>query len=156
MAVLKGQNLLIQIGTKVYGYATSCDLDVNVDTKDLSPGNFKQQSLDGQWKVFEAGQKGWSVSSEYLVGTDMADVEDLFDVLAQGQEIDIKFALATKKASVSVEEGTTGALEVASGAKGFKGKGIITSFKISAQNESDSTYSINITGTGALEKNTSN
>ena len=85
--------------------------------------------------------------------TGLTEVDNMFDMLVDGTEVDIKFGMTTvKTTNVTVKDGETGSLDIATGAKGFKGKGIITSIKISAQDESDCTYSISIQGTGALTK----
>ena len=75
-------------------------------------------------------------------------------MLVAGTPVDIKFGITMVNTALPEGDilGETGSLEIKSGAKGFKGKGIITSISISAQDESDCTYSISIQGTGALEK----
>ena len=96
-----------------------------------------------------------SCNSDYVVEAGLTDVDSLFNMLVAGTEVDIKFGVTTiinPPVDDVFKDGETGSLEMKQGAKGFKGKGIITSIKLSAQDESDCTYSISIQGTGALTK----
>ena len=53
MGILKGKDLMIFIKDQVIGYSTSCDLDIQSDTKEITSGTYKHLSTEGQWKKYE-------------------------------------------------------------------------------------------------------
>ena len=53
MAIIKGKDLMISVAGTLIGYATSCDLDISVDTKEISSGSYKWSTSAGQWKEFD-------------------------------------------------------------------------------------------------------
>lgn len=144
--VLKGKNLMVSIGGTVYGFATSCDINIDVDTKEVSTGSYKHVSVEGQWKEYETERKGWTVNTEHLASTDMEDCMALYDVLNEGVAVDISYTLVTSNGG-----GETGDI-TASTTTGWTGKAIVNSLKVSAQNDNDATFSISLQGTGALAK----
>ncbi len=142
--IQKGKNLMVSIGTTIYGFATSCDLSVDVDTKEISTGSYKHQSTSGQWKEYDTERIGWTVNSEHLATVGLEDEKALFAQMTAGQPVNISFE------EVTSATGETGDIEGATTKVGFSGKAIITSLKLSAQNDSDATFSISLQGTGVL------
>lgn len=150
MGTLKGKNLMVSIKGTVYGFATSCDINVDVDTKEVSSGSWKHSSAKGNWKEYETERTGWTINTEHLVAADMADVDALFGFMTTGDAVDVEYVSVTEASSTSGKaKGETGTLTAG---KGWSGKAIITSMKISAQDGSDATYSISLQGTGELKK----
>ena len=149
MSVQKGKNLMLSIGGTIYGFATSCDLSIDVDTKEISTGSFKHSTSAGQWKEYDTERTGWSVNSEHLATVGLGDEKAIFNAMKAGEAVAIKFHEVTKgtvaTGKVSGETGT-----ITSGSNGFYGNAIITSFKLSASDDSDATYSISLQGTGEL------
>ncbi len=143
--VLKGKNLMVSIDGTVYGFATSCDINIDVDTKEISAGSYKHVDVSGQWKEFETERKGWTVNTEHLASSDMGDCMALYDILSEGTAVDITYTVVTATG------GQTGDI-TPSTTLGWKGKAIVNSLKVSAQNDNDATFSISLQGTGALAK----
>ena len=111
-------------------HCTSASLSVNLDLRDSttkSSGGF-QANLGGL-KSFELSGEGF-VEIAGVAGK--ADSEELFTTMMAGTAVECDFGLA-------------GML--------YRGNGIITSFSVDAGVEENATYSITITGTGALTQN---
>ena len=47
--ILKGKNLMLSIEGKYIGFATSCDISIDVDTKDIAISTYTFQHAAGNW-----------------------------------------------------------------------------------------------------------
>lgn len=63
MAHIKGKNLTIYLGSNAIGSATSCDVNIDAETKEVADTN------NGQWRKYIVRRQGWSVSCNFLVPT---------------------------------------------------------------------------------------
>ena len=108
-------------------HCTSASLSVNLDLRDSTTKE------SGGFQANLAGLKSWELSGEGFIDVDgvagKADSEELFTIMMAGTKVACTFGLS-------------GML--------YSGDGIITSFSIDAGVEENATYSITITGTGAL------
>lgn len=148
----KGKNLMVKVGGTIYGFATSCDLTVDVDTKEISSGSYKHSTAAGQWKEYDTERVGWSVNSEHLAAVGLTDEVALFKTMTAGLPVAISFEEVKSKTPATSGKlaGETGEVVAETSRKGFEGQAIITSFKLSASNDGDATYSITLQGTGSL------
>lgn len=145
----KGKNLMLSVGDQIYGFATSCDIDMQVDTKEISSGSYKHSTASGQWKEYDTERTGWTVNSDHLVSVGLADEQAIFDLMTAGVPVSVSFEEVKPK---TTNPGETGGIEKETTRKGWQGSAIITSLKISAQDGSDATYSVGLQGTGPLSK----
>lgn len=131
--LIKGQDLLIFIGTDPIAYAKTCSLEMTMDTIDTS------NKMSGAFKTYLVGQMGWSLSSDSLLtfsSTAGESVSDLFTAMTSRTPITVKFAKAD-----------TG---FAAGVPSYSGSALITSLNIQADNNEVASLSVALTGTGAL------
>lgn len=146
---LKGKNLMLSIGGVIYGFATSCDISIDVDTKEISSGSYKHSTSAGQWKEYETERTGWSLNSAHLCASDLADQKTLFAAMTAGKPVEVAFEQVTLSSSLTDKlAGETGTL--VDGAAGFYGSAIITSMKLSGSMDGDATFDVSLTGNGEL------
>lgn len=111
-------------------HCTSASLSVSLDLRDSTTKS------SGGFQANLGGLKSWELSGEGFIEiagvTGKADSEELFTTMLVGD-------------AVSCDFGLSGML--------YRGDAIITSFSIDAGVEENATYSISLTGTGALAQN---
>ena len=130
MAIQNATDVVLSVttadGLEAVAHATSCSLSVNVDLRDSTTKS------SGGWADNLGGLKSWVMSGDAFVdiaGPTGADVEQLYTVLEA-------------RTAVTCTFGLTGML--------YTGTAIITSISIDAGVEENATFSISLTGTGAL------
>ena len=130
MAIQNATDVVLSVttadGLEAVAHATSCSLSVNVDLRDSTTKS------SGGWADNLGGLKSWEMSGDAFVdiaGPTGADVEQLYTVLEA-------------RTAVTCTFGLTGML--------YTGTAIITSISIDAGVEENATFSISLTGTGAL------
>ena len=130
MAIQNATDVVLKIttadGLEAVAHSTSASLSVNMDLRDSTT-----KSSAG-WQENLGGLKSWEMSGDAFVdiaGPTGADVEQLFTVLVAGTAVTCTFGL-------------TGML--------YTGTALITSISIDAGVEENATFSISLTGTGAL------
>ena len=147
MAIQNATNVAIRVGgtgaNNTIGFATSASLSVSMDLRDST----NKQSL--RWQENLGGLKSFELSGDAFVdlSADTAtQVNDPFESnpteTATVKLLPSLYATWEAGTEVDVVFGNTG--------KNYTGKGIITSISIDAGVEENATYSISITGTGAL------
>lgn len=147
----KGKNLMLKIGTTIYGYASDCSFNISTDTTEVSRTKIKRAVSAGKFKEYESDVNGWDCSSNYVVTEDEADYLALVEAQLKGEALDVEFLDVTDKASTeAAEKGATGNIEAASTGMKMSGKGIITSIQLNAPVDGEVSYSVNIQGTGVL------
>lgn len=147
----KGKNLMLKIGTTIYGYASDCSFNISTDTTEVSRTKIKRAVSAGKFKEYESDVNGWDCSSNYVVTEDEADYLALVDAQLKGEALDVEFLDVTDKASTeAAEKGATGNIEAATSGMKMSGKGIITSIQLNAPVDGEVSYSVNIQGTGVL------
>lgn len=138
--IIKGQNLRIMLGGKYIAACTNATLNINVDTEEVSTKD--DGTVSGLlWKRQEATAAGWDFSAEALYIVDSSETgltpDVMFDMI--GTEVSVEFVNAS---------GTQNRTQIS---LIRKGRAIITSMSISAQNKANGTISMNGTGCGELE-----
>lgn len=141
MAVKKGQNLRLMLGGKCVAFATSCTVHVSVNleessTKD-STNNFVEQTPTSI---------SWDMSCDALYSVDadatgVNGVDSLDTVLAQ-QKVQVQFEETSgEKNRVPVTGGAV-----------YHGDAWVNDININAPNRQNTSYTIQLTGDGKLEK----
>lgn len=147
----KGKNLMLKLGTTIYGYASDCNFNISTDTTEVSRTKIKRAVSAGKFKEYESDVNGWDCSSNYVVTEDEADYLALVEAQLKGEALDVEFLDVTDKASTeAAEKGATGNIEAATSGMKMSGKGIITSIQLNAPVDGEVSYSVNIQGTGVL------
>ena len=147
----KGKNLMLKIGTTIYGYASDCSFNISTETTEVSRTKIKRAVSAGKFKEYESDVNGWDCSSNYVVTEDEADYLALVDAQLKGEALDVEFLDVADKASTeAAEKGATGNIEAATSGMKLSGKGIITSIQLNAPVDGEVSYSVNIQGTGVL------
>ena len=147
----KGKNLMLKLGTTIYGYASDCNFNISTDTTEVSRTKIKRAVSAGKFKEYESDVNGWDCSSNYVVTEDEADYLALVDAQLKGEALDVEFLDVTDKASTeAAEKGATGNIEAATSGMKLSGKGIITSIQLNAPVDGEVSYSVNLQGTGGL------
>ena len=157
--LLKGNDLMLfaNDGEKYtsIAYATNHTLEVSADTKDVS----NKDMGNGCWSSSEIGMYSWTASSENMVSDGAENGNNyntLFDMFLKRQTVKIAFSLQTDNidyASKLDSEYTAPAEGWTYDAENhYEGNAIITSLSLTAQNGEYATYSVQLTGCGALKK----
>lgn len=147
----KGKNLMLKIGTTIYGYASDCSFNISTDTTEVSRTKIKRAVSAGKFKEYESDVNGWDCSSNYVVTEDEADYLALVEAQLKGEPLDVEFLDVADKASTeAADKGATGNIEAATTGMKMSGKGIITSIQLNAPTDGEVSYSVSIQGTGVL------
>ena len=150
--VIMGSDLMVFIGNKTIGFATSCSLELSGDATDISNKDF-----GNGWSSSKITNRSWTVSSEnmYAEKADMDNTsesfEDLFDAYVNGTELTIKWQPTTNYNAAERVNDKPAAGWTGSGVS-YSGKATVTSLSASADNGSAGTFSVTFTGMGAITK----
>lgn len=151
MSVIKGGDLMLFVGGKSIGYATSHTLSISADTKETS-----SKDSGGKWQTSEVGVLSWSCSSENLCADKAEGVgyDELFDMMIARKPIDGVFSLEGN--SPDLAEGKLGAVKTGGwtpkAGDGYSGQMLITSLEKNAPNGENATFTVQFTGVGELKK----
>ncbi len=143
---VKGKDLMIFVNDKALALATSCNIDLTANTEDAASKD------SGGWDDPEITGWAWTGGSDNICGADDdSDIdlvyEDLMDLCMSGEPVAIKVGIAANATNGDVPEaGWTVPT------KGYSGKAIIDSVKITAANKQNATLSVSLKGKGALVK----
>ena len=141
--IIKGKDLMLfDSNGKSYAYATNHTLTITAETSDVSSKDH------GIWGGSEVAKYSWEITSENLYTSE--GYSDMFDTMITGQAITVRFGLKTDTGSQTVADGDLA--NWTAGSHYYTGKVIITSLVANANNGENATYSITLTGTGALSK----
>ena len=152
--IIRGKKLMLFVKEsdtyKAIAFATNHTFStsastINVSHKDLADLANGQAKWDDQ----DLDTFSWSITSEHLYANEGAGytAKDIFTLYANGTVLDVKFGLADASTTGAPE---TGWVPSTSGAKMLSGKAVITSFDINAQNDSDASFSLTLTGKGPI------
>ena len=125
MAVTRGLDILVHVGTNAVGGQKGCTLTMEADTIDTSNKN------DAGWASFIGGAKQWSVSCDGQFVVSDQGQKAIMDAFIAGTEVEIEM----KNQAESVY---------------YKGKACITSVEVDAQFDDVATLSVEFQGLGAL------
>lgn len=140
--IIKGDDLMLfsEMGYS-FAFATSHSLSISADAVEISSKD------SGKWKTNTVNKLSWEISSENLYTTTSYD--ELFNLMVSREEFPVFFGVKSEVTD-SIEEGSDG--WTPNEAYTYHGYGIITSLTANAGTGDNATYSVTITGTGALEK----
>ena len=129
MATIKGQNLRIFLNNVVIAAAQQCQLSVNLDVKQIST---KDDTDDFAQNI--ALKLSWSVSANGVVTVD-PDRNDTASLMNRiGQTVRVELATASGDQNSDMGEQL------------LSGDAIISDVQIQANNEEESTYTVQLTG----------
>ena len=126
MAVTKGLDILVYVGTKAVGGQKGCTLTMEADTIDVSNKN------DFGWASTIGGAKSWSVSCDGQFIANDEGQKALMSAFVAGTEVQVEM----KNTAESIY---------------FSGKAAITSLEVDAQFDDVATMSMELQGIGALK-----
>jgi len=137
--LVNGTDLLLKVGTTdsnevIVAYSTSCSLELSMDEIDQTHKD------SGGWKSIIGGLRSWSVSSEALY---------------QNEAVSSKKAFKDFWSHINARTAVTIELTISNASNGdanvfYSGSAYVTSLSVNGGTEDQSTYSISLTGTGAL------
>lgn len=138
--VLKGQNLRLKLGNKFIAGAQSCQIHVAAQLEESS-----SKDNTGDWQEQEVTGKSWDGQTDALVMVDSDDAGAVTGLDA--------LDLVGTKVLVSYEQcsGAKNREAVSSGEKRY-GYAIVNDVTVTAANKSNSTYTVQFQGVGALSK----
>tara|TARA_A100001201_G_scaffold32268_1_gene34728 strand:- start:6375 stop:6824 length:450 start_codon:yes stop_codon:yes gene_type:complete len=139
--LVNGTDLLLKVGSSnsnevVVAFATSCSLEVSMDEID-------QTNKDSNgWKQIIGGLRSWSVSSDALyqneAETSKTAFTDFWDHLGGANERQKVFVEFTRSGTLTSDN------------KYYHGEAYVTSLSVNGGTEDQSTFSVTLTGSGAL------
>lgn len=124
-------------------YATSCELSITGQT---------EKSIDKdspKTGITELSSTEWTMTTNNLVSSDLADFDALIDKLQDGTEVTVAFCLVSNASDEGVDT-----VSAWNAGKGRFGKAVITNFSSSAPAEGKATFTATFTGNGKLRKYT--
>ena len=125
MAVTRGLDILVHIGSQSIGGQKGCTLTMEADTIDTSNKN------DAGWASFIGGAKQWSVSCDGQFVVDDQGQKAIMDAFIAGTEVEVEMKNTGEKIY-------------------YKGKACVTSVEVDAQFDDVATLSVELQGLGAL------
>lgn len=152
---IKGNDLMLfDASGHSFAFATSHSLSVNAETSDISTKDH------GFYGATDVTNLTWEITSDCLYTEE--DFDKIFDMMIARNAVDLYFGV--KAADELDKDGLTtaggnyaGKDSIVAWNKGetvYKGKGIITSLQANANTGENATYSVTISGQGALSKAT--
>lgn len=141
--ILKGDELMLFKNKKSIAYATSHVLTITGNTVDIASKDH------GFWGASEVGSLTWEITSENLYTQDAYD--ELFDAMVACEPIDVAFGKVANYNKDGIDNSTANWAPDTAGSVKY-GKAIITSLVCNANTGENATFSITLTGQGAITK----
>jgi predicted secreted protein len=148
--VIKGSNLMLFAGGTSIAAATSCVLNMSMDTKESS-----SKDSGGTWADAEAGVISWDMSSDNLftIASNGQSYNTLFDLMVARKKIKVVFSLKDADTSAEDFQVPTGGFTPDADSEVYReGWALITSLNATAPNGDNATMSVSFTGCGKLAK----
>ena len=141
---IKGKNMILFYGIgdtyKAVAYSTDASLDMSRNLVDVGG------KTTGSWDEKKTRKAGWAMSSSHLLA-DTSNV-DLVGLFTEGTILTIVLAQVSEhKDSIDVGNYTIDAEKYS-----YVGNAIITKLSLKATNGQTATFSVELTGTGNLQK----
>ena len=161
-----GEQLQVFFGSgdtmNVIAAATSCAINVNADTIDVSSKD------SGRYGSSIAGKISWDITSDALFfitesGDTRYSYNKLMDSLISGEALDVSWATVSNFDTANAasdnnadEDGNVfhSGRKQTSAKDLYSGKAVVTSLQLTADNGSLSTYSVTFAGKGKITKTT--
>lgn len=146
--IIKGRDLMLfNSNGHAWSYATNHTLTISAETTDISSKDH------GIWGASEISKYTWEISSENLYTTQ--DYDAIFEAMVTGEPITVRFGLKSETDNTkTVADGTTALPFWTSSASFYEGSAVITSLTANANNGENATFSVTLTGSGAIKKAT--
>lgn len=143
--IVRGDEIMLFKDGKSLAYATSHTLSITGNTIEISSKD------SGYWGASEIGNITWEITSENLYVD--SEFDNLFTAMVAKSPITVTFGRADNYNANGLGDSSTNWIPDASvGAKYYQGPAIITSLQANANTGENATYSITLTGNGALEQ----
>lgn len=153
--IISGKKLmvLVKAGTGDYksvAYATNHTFSTSASTVDISHKDLADTD-GGRWDDQDVDVFSWSVNCEHLYAAEGEGhtFSDLFDLYANGTEVELKFGLVADS-STGVPTGGWAPQSGTGSPEYLTGKAIITSLDLNAQNGEKASFSATFTGKGPV------
>lgn len=145
--VINGGDLMLFLGGTSIAFATNHKLTINAETVETS-----SKDNGGKWVAKAVRKLSWNMSTENLYSIEGAGktYDDLFTMMTGRQEIDAVFALEKDYETKADEVPAEGWTPITTGQ--YKGKVVITSLELNAQNGDNATFTASFEGVGSLSK----
>lgn len=137
--IILGTELMLFRSGKALAAATNCKLTLNANTLETSSKD------SGKWTSNQAAKLSWTCSSDNLFT--IADYADLMDACIARTPIEVQFSTVK---DFDTKDGVGDGWEAEN--NGYKGEAIITSVDMNAPDGDNATYTVSMTGSGALNK----
>ena len=147
--IVKGRDLMLFDNSgHSYAYATNHTFTITAETTDISSKDH------GIWGASEVSRYTWEITSENLYTTDAYN--QFFDQMMIGSKMKVRFGLKTEQTDLTknVADGDVTLPYWTSRDVFYEGDVIITSLSANAANGDNATFSITLTGTGAVKRAT--
>jgi len=131
----KGQNLRVFISDKCIAAATDCSIHIGTNLEDSST-----KDSSGNWQQQECTGKNWDITASALV------IDDSTGMTYSSVKALIGTKVAIKVADTNGEQNRTA---VASGME-LSGNAWVSDISLNASNKQNQTWSVTLTGDGAL------
>lgn len=140
--IIKGDDLMLfDKDKKSIAFATNHSLSIAGDATDVSSKDH------GIWKANSVNKLSWEITSENLYTTEGYDA--MFDNMVSRTPITVFWGLKNESGNVSVADGD---FENWTTDGTYTGTVVITSLSANANTGENATYSVTLTGTGAIKK----
>ena len=147
--IVKGRDLMLFDNSgHSYAYATNHTFTITAETTDISSKDH------GIWGASEVSRYTWEITSENLYTTEAYN--QFFDQMMIGSKMKVRFGLKTEQTDLTknVADGDVTLPYWTSRDVFYEGDVIITSLSANAANGDNATFSITLTGTGAVKRAT--
>jgi len=134
--LVKGNNLMLFVGTTPIAFAKTCDLSISAASIDTT------NKMSGNWKASLSGQISYTIASDFLYTTVAGDTS--FDTLLASQ-----IAGTSISFTIGIADPATFAL---TGTGLYTGTAHITSLSMKAEDNAIVSCSVSLEGSGALVK----
>ena len=141
--IVKGDELMLFNDEKSIAYATSHTLTINGNAIDISSKDH------GFWGASEIGNITWEITSENLFTEKYYDI--LFDAMINKTKLTVAFGFASDW-DVNGLTGNNTQYDLDKTTSYYSGKAFVTSLTANANTGENATFSITLTGSGALVK----
>lgn len=144
--IIKGDDLMLfDSNKKSLAFATSHSLSITGEATDVSSKDH------GVWKGNSVNKLSWEISSENLYTEDAYD--ELFDKMVSRQPIEVYWSKKSEtEANKSVADGDYENWSTLGTTGCYKGMVLITSLTANAGSGENATFSVTLTGTGAITR----
>lgn len=140
--IIKGDELMLFQGGKSIAYATAHTLTITGNTIDVSSKDH------GYWGASEVGNITWEITSENLYTDSYYDT--LFSAMVNKTAVTVAFGHASNYDPDGLGSKTEWTLDTSTAY--YSGQAYITSLTTNANSGENATFSVTLTGCGAIKK----